>query len=59
MSGKPLNWHKSNGKPTQLPGVRFPNDRLGRAAKAAFVEWVGTLNRQQRKGMRTSLAKRR
>jgi hypothetical protein len=49
MSGAGRKWSRAKaGKPTQLPGVRFPNDDLGRRAKLAWFKWKATLSKFER-----------
>ncbi len=43
MSGKSLKWR------TQYSGVRFPQDDLGKRAKATFTAWRATLPPKQRR----------
>jgi len=45
-----MNWRRAKApKPTQHANTRFPNDRLGRTAKAAFLKWKGGLSRSQKR----------
>jgi hypothetical protein len=50
MSGPSMNWRRAKvGKPTQYANTRFPNDQLGRSAKAAWAAWKATLTPSQRR----------
>ncbi|MEH2503738.1 hypothetical protein V1290_002549 [Bradyrhizobium sp. AZCC 1578] len=44
-----MKWERADKrKPTQFANIRFPRDRLGKAAKAAWIAWKGSLTPQQK-----------
>lgn len=51
----------SNGSPhhTRQMHTRFPNDRLGRAAKEAFADWKAGLSDEERRKLRKQPRRRK
>ena len=45
-----MKWDRTDKrKPTQFANTRFPRDRIGKAAKAAWIEWKASLTPQQKR----------
>lgn len=54
MSGPGLNWKRAKGgKPTQHANTRFPNDELGKRAKAEWLAWKASLTPKQLRKLMT------